>query len=117
MNTLLSIHALRPSVRLSPQINPYMQEGNTEALRHPSVEAPPDVLLRLVQLAVSCTQMPTSRRPTMAEVVSSLEGIRRELYGVVVARNIQWVDEHLSDLHTDPEAREISLTAELRQIL
>ncbi|GJP74243.1 hypothetical protein CLOP_g4859 [Closterium sp. NIES-67] len=56
-----------------------MSEGNESSLRDPRMAAPDGIILRLAQLAVSCTAMPTASRPSMSRVAHDLEALRAEV--------------------------------------
>ena len=92
------------------QVASLRQTGSASALRHYAVEAPEEAILGLVDLALSCVAVPTSNRPSMADVVAALEAVRRQLYGVEVSKRHQAVDVRLQE-RTD------SLTISLAQDL
>ena len=59
----------------------HLKSGDLSAFKHPSLDASDAVLLSLTQLALSCTHMPTSRRPSMSAVVTALENVRLRVNG------------------------------------
>ncbi|CAI5533110.1 unnamed protein product [Closterium sp. Naga37s-1] len=62
-------------------VNECLSEGNLADLKDPNLVASEDVLLRLTQLAVSCTVGRTASRPTMGDIANELQAIRKELAG------------------------------------
>ncbi|CAI5508060.1 unnamed protein product, partial [Closterium sp. Naga37s-1] len=55
--------------------------GKAEELKDPRLDVPADLILRLAQLALRCTGMPTVSRPDMIQVVSELTALRKEFSG------------------------------------
>ncbi|CAI5477149.1 unnamed protein product [Closterium sp. Yama58-4] len=53
----------------------------TGPLKDPSMDAPDDAVLRLAQLALSCTAERTASRPRMADIANELQGIRHKVVG------------------------------------
>ena len=70
-------------------------------------------IFRLVDLALSCVAMPTSKRPSMTDVITTLEAVKKEVYGVEVPKVQQVVDERLQE-RTD--SFPISLAEEMRNM-
>ena len=89
------------------------QTASASALKHYAVNAPDEVFLRLVDLALSCVAMPTISRPSMAVVVTELESAMREVYGVQAPRHQQAVDERLRER---ADSHSISMSQELDNI-
>ena len=61
------------------------------------MEAPEEAILRLVDLALRCVAMPVSNRPSMRDVISALEAIKKELYGVEFSKSKSEVDKMLQE--------------------
>ncbi|CAI5480320.1 unnamed protein product [Closterium sp. Yama58-4] len=55
--------------------------GDLASLNHPTMDAPADAVLRVAQLALSCTTERTATRPSMAHVANELQAIREEWVG------------------------------------
>ncbi|CAI7836012.1 unnamed protein product [Closterium sp. NIES-54] len=51
------------------------------SLKHPTMDAPGDAVLRLTELAVSCTVERTASRPSMAHIANELQAAREEVVG------------------------------------
>ena len=77
------------------QVEPLVEQQNVAAFKHPALEISDDAILQLVQLALSCTFMPPSRRPDMKDVVSSLEASRKELFGVIASKSDKCLEAKL----------------------
>ncbi|GJP32111.1 hypothetical protein CLOM_g16644 [Closterium sp. NIES-68] len=56
---------------------------------------PDDILLRAMDLAISCTLMPTAKRPTMSHVYSALTAIRQACFGAEENRAAHKVDDEM----------------------
>ncbi|CAI6003383.1 unnamed protein product, partial [Closterium sp. NIES-64] len=69
--------------------------GKAEELKDPRLDAPADLILRLAQLALRCTAMPTVSRPDMIQVVSELTALRKEFLGKVSSRMAERIDEEV----------------------
>ncbi|CAI5532900.1 unnamed protein product [Closterium sp. Naga37s-1] len=69
----------------SQQITPWASEclpsGNLGSLKDPTMDAPADAMLRVAQLALSCTAERTAARPSMAHIANELQAIREEWVG------------------------------------
>ncbi|CAI5503680.1 unnamed protein product [Closterium sp. Naga37s-1] len=73
--------------------------SNTLArLKDLSMDAPDDAVLRLAQLALSCTVERTASRPSMADVVNELQGIRNEVVGKVELPAAAKADERAQEM-------------------
>ncbi|CAI5526614.1 unnamed protein product [Closterium sp. Naga37s-1] len=55
--------------------------GGLDSLKHPTMDAPADAVMRVAQLALSCTAERTAARPSMAHVANELQAIREEVVG------------------------------------
>ncbi|GJP48867.1 hypothetical protein CLOM_g8142 [Closterium sp. NIES-68] len=58
-----------------------LASDNPTRLKGLSMDAPDDAVLRLAQLALSCTVERTASRPSMEGIASELQGIRNEMAG------------------------------------
>ncbi|GJP49274.1 hypothetical protein CLOM_g8507 [Closterium sp. NIES-68] len=67
-------------------------------LKDLSMDAPDDAVLRLAQLALSCSAECTASRPSMASIANELQGIRNEVVGKVELSAAIKVDEQVQQL-------------------
>ncbi|GJP35823.1 hypothetical protein CLOM_g11352 [Closterium sp. NIES-68] len=67
--------------------------GAVARLKNPNMDAPEDALLRLAQLAVSCTVERTASRPSMADIANELQAVRNAVAGREELRAAVKVDE------------------------
>ncbi|CAI5951694.1 unnamed protein product [Closterium sp. NIES-65] len=58
-----------------------LSSGDMGSLKDPTMDAPADGVLRVAQLALSCTVERTAARPSMAHVANELQAIREEWVG------------------------------------
>ncbi|CAI5507723.1 unnamed protein product [Closterium sp. Naga37s-1] len=59
-----------------------MTSGGSDSLKHPILNATPwDVVLRLDELAVSCTVERTASRPSIAHIANQLQAVKEEVAG------------------------------------
>ncbi|CAI5525482.1 unnamed protein product, partial [Closterium sp. Naga37s-1] len=58
-----------------------LSSGDRESLKDPTMDAPADAVLRVAQLALSCTAERTADRPSMLQVANELQAIREEWVG------------------------------------
>ncbi|CAI5525494.1 unnamed protein product [Closterium sp. Naga37s-1] len=58
-----------------------LSSGDLASLNHPTMDAPADAVLRVAQLALTCTTERTATRPSMAHVANELQAIREEVVG------------------------------------
>ncbi|CAI7758069.1 unnamed protein product [Closterium sp. NIES-54] len=58
-----------------------LSSGDLGSLKHPTMDAPGDAVLRLTELAVSCTVERTASRPSMAHIANELQAAREEVVG------------------------------------
>ncbi|CAI5956080.1 unnamed protein product [Closterium sp. NIES-65] len=58
-----------------------LSSGNLGSLKDPTMDAPADAVLRVAQLALSCTGERTAARPSMAHIANELQAIREEWVG------------------------------------
>ena len=66
----------------SEQLEPLLAARNVAALKFPAlIDASDDVILLLFDLAMSCTAMPTSKRPNTIKLVAELETLWSQLTG------------------------------------
>ncbi|CAI5460415.1 unnamed protein product [Closterium sp. Yama58-4] len=66
------------------------------SFKDPRLEGPADVILRLAELALSCTAMPTASRPDMMRIIGDLKAIRAELTGGDVDERAVRIDSELA---------------------
>ncbi|GJP66114.1 hypothetical protein CLOP_g23031 [Closterium sp. NIES-67] len=63
-------------------IRPFVEEGNVSAFKDPLLpETSNDLILTLARIGLECTALPTSSRPSMADVAQRIEALRREHFG------------------------------------
>ncbi|CAI5993634.1 unnamed protein product [Closterium sp. NIES-64] len=58
-----------------------ISSGNPASLKDQGMDAPDDAVLRLAQLALSCTMERTAGRPNMTGAANELQGIRQDVVG------------------------------------
>ncbi|GJP55648.1 hypothetical protein CLOM_g14591 [Closterium sp. NIES-68] len=58
-----------------------VSSGDMGSLKDPKMDAPGHAVLRVAELAISCTVERTASRPTMAHVANELQAIREEVAG------------------------------------
>ncbi|CAI7914863.1 unnamed protein product [Closterium sp. NIES-54] len=98
-------HALISSPFTSPlhlpprthQVAPFIAANDGVTFKDPSLEAPPDIILRLAHLALSCTAMPTALRPNMIKVLAELEALREEVRGATGDQMARRIDREIDD--------------------
>ncbi|CAI5993617.1 unnamed protein product [Closterium sp. NIES-64] len=73
------------SVHILTWVEDCLSSGTPDRLKEllMSMDAPDNAVLRLAQLALTCTVQRTASRPTMAEISNELQGIRDEVVGKV----------------------------------
>ena len=80
--TAFLVRALCPICGLPIQAEPIIRARDAGALRVPALAGVGDeFILRLFDLALSCTAMPTSKRPTTLKLVAELEALWMEFSG------------------------------------
>ncbi|CAI5956910.1 unnamed protein product [Closterium sp. NIES-65] len=89
--------------------------GGSESLKHPTMDAPGDVVQYLAELAVSCTVERTASRPSMAHIVTQLQAVREEVAGKEESGAAIKVDAQVQEMK-DSVAGEDSLEAQLQMI-
>ncbi|CAI7767969.1 unnamed protein product, partial [Closterium sp. NIES-53] len=75
-----------------PWVEECLSKGDLTGLKSPGMDAPEEVLLRLTQLAISCTVARTANRPTMGDVANKLQVARNEVGGKEEVRAAVKVD-------------------------
>ncbi|CAI5500188.1 unnamed protein product, partial [Closterium sp. Naga37s-1] len=80
------------SMHVLPWVDECLSKGDLGSLKSPGMDAPKEVLLRLTQLAVSCTVDRTAIRPTMGDVANELQAVRNEVGGKEEVRAAVKVD-------------------------
>ncbi|GJP47232.1 hypothetical protein CLOM_g6444 [Closterium sp. NIES-68] len=86
--------------------------GDLGSLTDSNVEAPGDAVLRLTQLAISCTVERTASRPSMAHIANQLKAIREEVAGkdeLSAAVKVDAQVQEMKDTFGDVDAFEESL--------
>ncbi|CAI5522472.1 unnamed protein product [Closterium sp. Naga37s-1] len=73
-----NLNVFAPSCSSTLQVGDCISSNN---LKDVSMDAPDDAVLRLAQLALSCTVERTASRPSMATIANELQGIRHEVVG------------------------------------
>ncbi|CAI5467665.1 unnamed protein product [Closterium sp. Yama58-4] len=58
-----------------------LSSNDIESLRDPRMDAPEDAVVRVAELAVSCTVERTASRPSMALIANELQAVREEVAG------------------------------------
>ncbi|CAI7780120.1 unnamed protein product, partial [Closterium sp. NIES-53] len=87
--------------------------GKADELKDPRLDAPADLILRLAQLALRCTAMPTVTRPDMIQVVSELTALRKEFLGKVSSRMAERIDEEVESQRVGNFSAEIEMIEKL----
>ncbi|CAI5498461.1 unnamed protein product [Closterium sp. Naga37s-1] len=80
------------SMHVLPWVEECLSKGDLASLKSPGMDAPEEVLLRLTQLAISCTVARTANRPTMGDVANELQAARNEVGGKEEVRAAVKVD-------------------------
>ncbi|CAI5981990.1 unnamed protein product [Closterium sp. NIES-64] len=89
--------------------------GGSEGLKNPTMDAPGEAVLRVVELAVSCTVERTASRPSMAHIATQLQAVREEVVGKEESGAAIKVDAQVQEMK-DAVAGEDSLEAQLQMI-
>ncbi|CAI5515869.1 unnamed protein product, partial [Closterium sp. Naga37s-1] len=64
-----------------PQASECVSSSTAQSLKDARMDAPDDAVLRLAELAVSCTMERTASRPSMAYIAKELQAVREEVVG------------------------------------
>ncbi|CAI5507722.1 unnamed protein product [Closterium sp. Naga37s-1] len=96
-----------------PQASECLASGNSASLRDPTMDAPDDAVLRVAELAVSCTVERTASRPSMAHIATQLQTVREEVAGKEELREALKVDTEVEEMREDPPG---DLDEELKEI-
>ncbi|CAI5953633.1 unnamed protein product, partial [Closterium sp. NIES-64] len=86
-------------INLKQWVAPFVAANDGVTFKDPSLEAPPDIILRLARLALSCTAMPTALRPNMIKVLAELEALREEVRGATGDQMARRIDREIDDTH------------------
>ncbi|CAI5973271.1 unnamed protein product [Closterium sp. NIES-65] len=94
-------HAVRTQqdtsrVNLKAWVAPLVSAHDVASFKDPRLEGPADVILRLAELALSCTAMPTASRPDMMRIIGGLKAMRAELTGGDVDERAIRIDSELA---------------------
>ncbi|CAI5515877.1 unnamed protein product [Closterium sp. Naga37s-1] len=107
-------------VVLSGRPDPTDCDGNGQhilqwvpSLKDPTMDAPGDAVLRVAELAVSCTVDRTASRPSMAHIATQLQAVREEVAGREELREALKVDTEVQEMREDPPG---DLDEELKEI-
>ncbi|GJP55208.1 hypothetical protein CLOM_g14182 [Closterium sp. NIES-68] len=92
-----------------------LTSGTTAKLKDPDMDAPDDAVVRVAQLAVSCTVERTASRPNMAHIANHLQAVREEVAGKDKLSAAIKVDAQVQKMK-DASAGVGSLEAELQLI-
>ncbi|CAI5999028.1 unnamed protein product [Closterium sp. NIES-65] len=86
------------SWQIIPWASECVNSGELGSLRDPNLDAPADAVLRVAQLALSCTVECTAARPSMAEIANQLQAIRDEVVGKEELRAAVKVDSQVQEM-------------------
>ncbi|CAI5961928.1 unnamed protein product [Closterium sp. NIES-65] len=96
------------NINIRQWAEPLLTALDAETLKDPCLDAPPEVILQLTQLALQCTSMPVSSRPHMDQIVVRLSDLYTRLFGSGAGGNGESVDSILQrvehPLHSFDEA-------------
>ncbi|CAI5462871.1 unnamed protein product [Closterium sp. Yama58-4] len=84
-------------INLKQWVAPFIAANDGVTFKDPSLDAPPDIILRLARLALSCTAMPTVLRPNMIKVLAELEALREEVCGATGDQMARRIDREIDD--------------------
>ncbi|CAI6008423.1 unnamed protein product [Closterium sp. NIES-65] len=79
------------------QVAPFIAANDGVTFKDPALDAPPDIILRLARLALSCTAMPTVLRPNLIKILAELEAMREEVSGATRNRMARRIDMEIDD--------------------
>ncbi|CAI5487516.1 unnamed protein product [Closterium sp. Naga37s-1] len=82
---------------LPHQVAPFIAANDGVTFKDPALEAPPEIILRMARLALSCTTMPTAHRPNLINVLAELEALREEVCGATRNRMARRIDREIDD--------------------
>ncbi|CAI5972547.1 unnamed protein product [Closterium sp. NIES-65] len=68
-------------INLKHWMAPLVDSGAVLAFKDPHLDAPHGLVLRWARLALSCTAMPASSRPSMNQVLGELVKLKQEAFG------------------------------------
>ncbi|CAI6000543.1 unnamed protein product [Closterium sp. NIES-65] len=86
------------SWQIIPWASECVNSGELGSLKDPNLDAPADAVLRVAQLALSCTVECTAARPSMAEIANQLQAIRDEVVGKEELRAAVKVDSQVQEM-------------------
>ncbi|CAI5996441.1 unnamed protein product [Closterium sp. NIES-65] len=90
-----------------------LASGDSESLRDPRMDtSPKDAVLRVAELAVSCTVERTASRPSMAHIATQLQAVREEVAGKEELGAATKVDAQVQEMK-NAVANVLSLDAEI----
>ncbi|CAI7738039.1 unnamed protein product [Closterium sp. NIES-54] len=95
------------SDNLTDWVEPLLKSGDADKIKDPRLDAPSHVILRLASLALSCTTMSVTTRPTMARILSDILALRQECFGQEVDPVLANIDRDLADLRGSTFSQEI----------
>ncbi|CAI7835778.1 unnamed protein product [Closterium sp. NIES-53] len=77
-----AVHVSETSqISLKQWIVPFVESDAVAVFKDPHLDAPGDLVLRWARLALSCTAMPASSRPSMNQVLGELVKLKQEAFG------------------------------------
>ncbi|CAI5979246.1 unnamed protein product [Closterium sp. NIES-64] len=104
------------SKQIVPWASRCLSSNDTESLKDARMDAPPgDAVLRVAELAVSCTVERTASRPSMALIATQLQAVREEVAGKKEFCAAIKVDAQIQEMK-DAVAGVESLETQLRMI-
>ncbi|CAI5478884.1 unnamed protein product [Closterium sp. Yama58-4] len=92
-----------------------LASGTAASLTAAGMDAPADAVLRVAQLAVSCTVECTASRPSMEDIANQLQAVREEVVGKYQLSAAVKVDAQVRDMKNGMVQGE-SLEVELLKI-
>ncbi|CAI5462890.1 unnamed protein product, partial [Closterium sp. Yama58-4] len=92
------------SVNVADWVKEQIGRNDIAALKDPRMEAPEDIIMRIMQLAVRCTAKRTANRPSMTDIAIELQAILIALGGPTskVFRAAEQVDAQLDSVSSNP---------------
>ncbi|CAI5946715.1 unnamed protein product [Closterium sp. NIES-64] len=82
-------------VPLTQQITPFVESDAVAVFKDPYLDAPDDLVLRWARLALSCTAMPATSRPSMNQVLGELLKLKQEIFKPRVSKGVPSVDNEI----------------------
>ncbi|CAI5998183.1 unnamed protein product [Closterium sp. NIES-65] len=95
------------SINLTDWVEPLVNAADADKIKDPRLDAPSPVILRLARLALSCTTMSVTTRPTMARTLSDILALRQECFGQELDPVLSNIDRDLADMRGSTFSQEI----------